>query len=333
MHNLAVKTFVVAVALSLTNVSGIATASEKTSLQEARNVTTIPLKKPCSYDGLIQLNQQIYYSGDKLALSLILPEELKALLREDAEAHILVYFPDGQIEPFSVVTDGQLLEATIESADLAAGNYQLALVFTQAGGDAVKIKDWYNGFAGLISFNRLKISDQIPGADSDDNDGDGLIDKLVKDESSKVEAISAVCVEEGALTRRAEADKDVIAFAAKKSSPLATFELKPAVAQALKVLSELRIVADTYYSETGRYPLTFDEISPSIPTEIEALVTNIQFNAKNPFYYQFTLNNDLDPALAGKTLKCFYEPTSHMWHCKPGSPNGLDTKYLPFRCR
>ena len=73
MYNLAVKTLMVAAAVSLTNVSGIATASEKPGIQEARNVATLPLKKPCSYNGLIQLNKQIYYSGDKLEISLVLP--------------------------------------------------------------------------------------------------------------------------------------------------------------------------------------------------------------------------------------------------------------------
>jgi len=331
MYNLAVKTLMVAVALSLINGSGIATALE--SLQEARNVTRLPIQKPCSYNGLIQLNQQIYYSEDKLELSLVLPEELKVLLRKDAEAHLLVYFPDGQIEPFSVVTDGPLLEATIESDALSAGNYQLALVFTQAGGDAVKIKDWYNGFAGLISFNQLKISDQLPGADQEDNDGDGLIDKLAKDDNSELEATSAVCVEEGALTRRAEVDNSTLVASTAESSPLATFALKPAVERALKVLSEIRFLVDVYYIETGHIPFTIDEISLYLTTETQAWLTNIQLNAKGPFYYQFTLNDDLEPALAGKTLQFAYEPITRLWHCKPGTPNGLDTQYLPPRCR
>ena len=331
MYNLAVKT--VLVALSFTTISGIATALEKSGIQEAINVATLPLQKPCSYNGLIQLNQQIYYSEDKLELSIVLPEELKVLLREDAEAHILVYFPDGQIEPFSVVTDGPLLEATIESAALAAGNYQLALVFTQAGGDAVKIKDWYNGFAGLISFNQLKISAQLPGADQEDNDGDGLIDKLAKDDNSELEATSAVCVEEGALTRRAEADNSDTVASATESSPLTTFELKPAVDRALKVLSEIRFLVDVYYIETGHIPFTIDEISLYLTTETQAWLTNIQSNASGPFYYQFTLNDDLEPALAGKTLQFAYEPITRLWHCKPGTPNGLDTQYLPPRCR
>ena len=331
MYNLAVKTLMVAVALSLTNVSGIATASEQTSLPEARNMTSLPLQKPCSYNDLIQINQQIYYSEDKLEISLVLPEELKALLREDAEAHILVYFPDGQIEPFAVVTDGPLLEATIESAALAAGNYQLALVFTQAGGDAIKIKDWYNGFAGLISFNRLKISAQTPGTDQDDNDGDGLLDKKDAD-NSKVE-MSAVCVEEGALTRRAEAKNSEAVASAAESSSVATFELKPAVDQALKVLSEIRFLVDVYYLEEGHFPSTIDELGLYLPTETQALLPNIQFYDNGPIFYQFMLNKDIEPDLAGKTVQFAYEPITRLWHCKPGYNNGLDTKYLPPRCR
>jgi len=55
---------------------------------------------PCSYEGLIQFNQQVYYSGNKLEINLGIPDQLKALLKADAEAHILVYFPQGEIEAF-----------------------------------------------------------------------------------------------------------------------------------------------------------------------------------------------------------------------------------------
>jgi len=309
-----VKTLAVATAFSL--------ASANATLSQV-------LTQPCSYEGLIQFNQQVYYSGNKLEINLGIPDQLKALLKADAEAHILVYFPQGEIEAFPVANEGQLLEATIESTAVMTGNYQLALVFTRRGGDALQIRDWYNGFAGLTSFGRLKISGGMPGEDASDVDGDGLIDKQAKD--SKVEATGtvSVCAEEGALTRRVEADNsDAVA-----SKALATLELKPAMSQVLKVFSELKIITDTYYAETGQFPLTFEEISPYLASETQSLVTDIQLNAKEPFYYQFTLKDDLEPALAGKTLQFAYEATTKMWFCRSGQKNGLDSQYLPQGCR
>jgi len=292
------------------------------SLASANATSSQVLTQPCSYEGLIQFNQQVYYSGNKLEINLGIPDQLKALLKADAEAHILVYFPQGEIEAFPVANEGQLLEATIESTAVMTGNYQLALVFTQRGGDALRLRDWYNGFAGLTSFGRLKISSGMPGSEASDVDGDGLLDKPAKD--SKVEATGtvSVCAEEGALTRRVET-----------SSPSATIELKPAMSQVLKVFAELKITTDTYYAETGQFPLTFEEISPYLASETQALVADIQLNVKGQFYYQFTLKDDLEPALAGKTLQFAYEPTTKMWFCRSGQSNGLDSQYLPQGCR
>ena len=308
MLQMIVKTLAVATAFSLASVN--ATSSQV-------------LTQPCSYEGLIQFNQQVYYSGNKLEINLSIPDQLKALLKADAEAHILVYFPQGEIEAFPVANEGQLLEATIESTAVMTGDYQLALVFTQRGGDALQIRDWYNGFAGLTSFGRLKISSGIPGSEASDIDGDGLLD------NSKVEATGtvSVCAEENALNRRAEIENSDVVVSS------ATFALKPAVDKALKVFSELKIITDTYYAETGRFPLTFDEISSYLETETQSLVANIQLNAKDPFYYQFTLKDDLEPALAGKMLQFVYEPTTKMWSCRSGQPNGLDSQYLPEGCR
>jgi hypothetical protein len=310
-----VKTLAVATAFSLASANAATTGQV--------------LTQPCSYEGLIQFNQQVYYSGNKLEINLGIPDQLKALLKADAEAHILVYFPQGEIEAFPVANEGQLLEATIESTAVMTGNYQLALVFTRRGGDALQIRDWYNGFAGLTSFGRLKISGGMPGSEASNVDGDGLLDKPAKD--SKVEATGtvSVCAEEGALTRRVETDNLDVA----ESSPSATFELKPAVDKALKVFSQLKIITDTYYVETGQFPLTFEEISPYLASETQSLVADIQLNAKGQFYYQFTLKDDFEPALAGKTLQFAYEPTTKMWYCRSGQLNGLDSQHLPQSCR
>ncbi|HEW97860.1 MAG: hypothetical protein DRR00_16100 [Candidatus Parabeggiatoa sp. nov. 3] len=256
-------------------------------------------------------------------------------MREDAEAHILVSFPEGEIEAFPVANEGQLLEVLIESTAVTKGAYQLALVFTQRGGDAFQIRDWYNGFAGLTSFGHFKISGGMPGSEAEDVDGDGLIDKLVNPDNLEVEATGtvSVCVEQAALTRRAEADNSETQAAENRAETTTQFELKPAVDKALKVFSELKLITDTYYAEMGHFPLSFDEISPYLVKESQSLVADIQLNVQEPFYYQLTLKDDLEPALTGKTLQFAYEPTTRMWHCGPGSFNGLDTQYLPASCR
>jgi hypothetical protein len=105
-------------------------------------------EKPCSYSGLIQLNQQIYYTGNRLQINLVIPEELKAALRNEAQAHLAVHFPDGGFEAYPVVEEGPFLEASVEASALAAGDYQLALVFTEPNGDALVLADWITVLPG-----------------------------------------------------------------------------------------------------------------------------------------------------------------------------------------
>jgi len=168
-----------------------------------------------------------------------MPDKLKKLLREDAEAHILVSFPEGEIEAFPVANEGQLLEVLIESTAVTKGAYQLALVFTQRGGDAFQIRDWYNGFAGLTSFGHFQISDKAPGSEAFDLDGDGVIDNETLNESSSRRAVEAsgkvsVCVEQAALTRRADLDNSETQAPESRAETTTQFELTPAVDKALK---------------------------------------------------------------------------------------------------
>jgi hypothetical protein len=320
-----IKTLTAMVAMSLVNVS------------LAESMSTV-LTSPCSYQGLIQFNQQVYYAGDKLEIQLVLPEPLKALLSKEAEAQILVYFPQGEVEAFPIQGAGQFLAATIESAKLATGDYQLALVFTQPGGDAVKIADWYNGFSGFTSFGQMKISGGIPGAEPNDLDGDGMLDNQAQsDNSSKnieeVTGTAAVCVEEGAMTRRAETDSsltptDVLATTA------TDFQLKPAVGEAMKMLHQLKILTGEYYADRGELPSRLEQIMPFVETTQS--VAHITLNQKNGFFYQLTLKSEaegIEPALANKHIKFAYDQTTNMWRCGPGTPNGLENKYLPAGCR
>jgi hypothetical protein len=174
MYKGSMKTLAVAVAFGLTNVSG-ATLPDKQGAEDDQPVTVVKLKKPNRYHGLIQTNKQVYYSGEELDISVVIPEQLTALLEEAAELQLLIYSPDGKVKAFPVMGDGKFLETT-ETSAIAAGNYQLALVLTKRGGNAVNVGDWYNGFAGLVNTSRLKINDGFPGTDDEDADGDGVID-------------------------------------------------------------------------------------------------------------------------------------------------------------
>jgi hypothetical protein len=305
-----------AIAISLVNVS------------QAESTSTA-LTQPCSYEGLIQFNQQVYYSGDKLEIHLVMPDELKALLRSDAEAQILVYFPHGEVEAFPVAGEGKLLEALIESAALATGNYQLALVFTQPGGDAVKVSDWYQGFSGFTSFGHLKISGGAPGSEAEDVDGDGVIDQNAENDGPATGTVS-VCVEQGAMTRRSEEEASEPTDAAIS----ADFHLKPAVGEAMKMLHQLKINTGEYYADRGEFPSDLTEIMPFVETAQS--VANTELSKTDGFFYQLTLKSEaegIEPALANKTIKFAYHPATNMWRCGPGEPNGLESQYLPEVCR
>lgn len=281
-------------------------------------------EKPCSYNGLIQLNQQIYYTGDRLQINLVIPEELKAALRNEAQAHLAVHFPDGGFEAYPVVEEGSFLEATVETSALAAGDYQLALVFTEPDGDALVLTDWYNGFAGLVSFNHLKLSPAAPGTDAQDIDGDGHYDIKSRAASAKevVEATGTVtvCADSEALKvadptstiRRVAADEAV---------------LESAIDEAVGMLIGLPTPAEEYYASMGELP-SLEIIGWKTFGRYVASLNQQQLS------YQATLKSEgIDNAIAGKTIQIRYHPSTYTWTCGPGSVNGIEHQYLPNSCR
>jgi hypothetical protein len=144
---------------------------------------------------------------------------------------------------------------------------------------------------------------------------------------------AAVCVEEGAMTRRAETDSsltptDVLATTA------TDFQLKPAVGEAMKMLHQLKIITGEYYADRGELPGLLEEIMPFVETSQS--VAHITLNQKNGFFYQLTLKSEtegIEPALASKRIKFAYDLATNMWRCGPGTPNGLESQYLPAGCR
>ena len=355
------------------NLTGLAEISKATPSEKPKYkpITTTKLQKPSRYKGLIKLNQHVYYPGDKLEISVVLPEQLKTLLEDNvAEAHLLVYFPPNTIKIFPVMGEGKFFEAMIETSTFAAGNYQLALVFTQLEGDAAKISDWYNGFMGLVSVSRIKIRDGFPGSEEEDIDGDGVIDDDIdsdgfSDFDDVVDVAATLPIEaaeNGALGRsnktnntveenivdskrvtepsKQSAEGDNIAGSQiVESVPIPTnasdFKegqvLKPSVTEAVDLLSKLKTPAEEYYFSMDKFIPTLELIGAKTSGQY---VIHIKLNPKE-LYYQATLKNEsegVDSAVAGKTIRLTFDQTDEIWICSSGNPNGVDKKYLPAKC-
>jgi hypothetical protein len=73
--------------------------------------------------------------------------------------------------------------SNLDTSVLLPGDYQLALVLTVPGGNPLNISDWYSGFRGLLSIERLRFSATATSSDADgdgefddDTDGDGFVE-------------------------------------------------------------------------------------------------------------------------------------------------------------
>ncbi|MCV6637714.1 hypothetical protein, partial [Candidatus Albibeggiatoa sp. nov. NOAA] len=144
--------------------------------------------KPGSLAKVIHTNRQVYYIGDTMDIRVVVPRAFKAAWEGDADTHLVLYGP-GDITIATPVTFGgendtfkpgrSVQVVTIDTLDttaLSTGEYQLALVATEVGGDPLDLDTWYEGFRGLLSVSKVKFSDQALGEDEDDLDGDGEID-------------------------------------------------------------------------------------------------------------------------------------------------------------
>ncbi|MDY6992100.1 MAG: hypothetical protein SVR94_05765 [Pseudomonadota bacterium] len=133
------------------------------------------IDKPGSLKDLIKPNQYVYYPGDTIKIELQLPCFLKGLTSK-VDAYILVYTPEGELIPtlVEITTDKPYKFLEMPNLEvLAKGDYHLALLLTQAGGNPFNVNEWYQGFNGLLSFIRIKIAPKI---DAEDQDHDGIID-------------------------------------------------------------------------------------------------------------------------------------------------------------
>ena len=144
-----------------------------------RRGITFFIGKPACKKDLIFPNKHVYYQGDSMQIYLKFPDTLTSVIEGEADAYILVAPPEGDMIVMPVlIDDADELHPFFELADLdtstfAKGNYQIALVLTEPGGNPIYLNDWYRDFRGLVSVTRVKIS---AGCDVEDIDGDGEID-------------------------------------------------------------------------------------------------------------------------------------------------------------
>lgn len=142
--------------------------------------------------------KHIYYVGDTITVFLKFSRGIDILADELANAHIMVVSPNTDVYSFPVdnnigPNDRKFFSIDIENAEtLPLGQYQLGVVVTIPGGDPLNIKDWYNGFRGLLDTEGIFISDKPLPEDSDadgeldaDTDADGFIgDQTTDDDDS-----------------------------------------------------------------------------------------------------------------------------------------------------
>ena len=138
--------------------------------------------KPACEKNLIVPHQKryVYYQGDTLKLHLKFPSPLKAVLKGEAEAYVLVAPPEGDIiiMPVSIEDAEGLVPffelTNLDTSNFALGEYQIALVLTEVtSNDPLNINNLYRGWHGFVSKISIKLS---PGCDREDLDGDGQID-------------------------------------------------------------------------------------------------------------------------------------------------------------
>lgn len=144
--------------------------------------------------------KHIYYVGETLSVSVKFSRGIDLLADGLAEAHVIVVSPNMEAYAFPVESsigpnDRKFFSIDIDNAGtLPLGQYQVGLVVTVPGGDPLSIKDWYNGFRGLLDMEGLYISDKSLPEDADgdgecdaDADGDGFCEDQTTDNDDGVD--------------------------------------------------------------------------------------------------------------------------------------------------
>lgn len=128
--------------------------------------------------GLITVDKNIFYPTDTLEVGVMIPESAAAFWDEDAQAYILIRLSDGTLmTPFLITVTGQtpdeaqtFVTLDLSESPLSEGEYQIALVLVNDGGDPAELTDWYDGFRGLIGATHFQVRSDC-GEDDEDCDG------------------------------------------------------------------------------------------------------------------------------------------------------------------
>ena len=114
--------------------------------------------------------------------------------------------------------------------------------------------------------------------------------------------------------------------------------LKPPVAEAIKMLFEMKLTVVECYSATSEActPEILTPLSGQYVANIRLLPDNLPILNPTKMSYEAILKTEsegIEKALAGKTIRITYEPGPDVWRCSSGSPNGVAQKDLPIECR
>jgi len=122
--------------------------------------------RPGTMPNILKLNKFSYAPGDAVQITVSYPAEIQSIWNGEAMGNVVVYLANGQ--PVSValpaikagITQQVLDMPTLDTNVLPAGTYQISLVLTKPGGDALKLSDWYAGFRSLVTIAQFRI---LPG--------------------------------------------------------------------------------------------------------------------------------------------------------------------------
>ncbi|MBF0101270.1 MAG: hypothetical protein HQK77_10220 [Desulfobacterales bacterium] len=138
-------------------------------------------------DGLLKINQSIFYPGNHLSLKIVFPRSLKFFWEGKADAHLVIRLPNKELIVNRLVIENEQPDSpkTFFDVDLGLdtipeGIYHLSLILTEKNGDPLNLKDWYNGFAGIVSVAKLKFKSVC---DIKDMDCDGVYDNATDEEN------------------------------------------------------------------------------------------------------------------------------------------------------
>ena len=179
--------------------SGASTAGEPEASEDPADDAAFDVFKiQSSKKGLIKVDKENFCAGDTFSIAVVFPKSLRAVWAGDADVHLVIRLPNGDLFPFPLFLDGDFpdkpmtlftlpLEPETPSLPptLPTGTYQFALVLTNRnesqspgdsepegeGGDGdssmssyvplspLDVDNWYQGFAGLVGAKSVKIRD------------------------------------------------------------------------------------------------------------------------------------------------------------------------------